>query len=173
MSLYNIRKCNKIITEKCDFLCVLLYIWLSNIYLHKPIILEKEWEVQRHVLWVRDIFVRIRIQIRIRECVPLTYGSSSSSESCVFVSAKMPTKMIFFSKFFAYYLLVDGRIRIREAQNHTDPKDPDPDPQHWQSLTVLSVSSVLFGVYKKNNGKVTSGVSIHIPFHGKGFLDNV
>ncbi len=46
------------------------------------------------------------------------------------------------SRFFLLFLLDDGRIRfrtcdlrmqIREAQKHTDPTDPDadPDPQHW------------------------------------------
>ncbi len=41
-------------------------------------------------------------------------------------------------------MLVDGRIRIRtnnerililEAQKHTDPTDPDTDPQHWNMKT--------------------------------------
>jgi hypothetical protein len=32
-----------------------------------------------------------------------------------------------------WYLLNDRRIRIREAQQHVDPVDPDPDsdPEHW------------------------------------------
>jgi hypothetical protein len=62
---------------------------------------------------------------------------------------KMPTKSDFFKDFFLllttsifksnksqncrnqgfsnFYLLVGGRIRIREAQELTDPKDRDPD----------------------------------------------
>jgi hypothetical protein len=32
-----------------------------------------------------------------------------------------------------YFLLVllDRRIRIREAQKHVDPVDPEPDSEHW------------------------------------------
>jgi hypothetical protein len=35
--------------------------------------------------------------------------------------------------FFLLFLLDDRRIRIREAQKHMDPTDPDP--QHWKAGT--------------------------------------
>ncbi len=48
------------------------------------------------------------------------------------------------SRFFFILLFVNGKIRIRirtnklrirnrihEAQKHTDPTDPHPDPDHW------------------------------------------
>jgi hypothetical protein len=37
--------------------------------------------------------------------------------------------------FFLLFLLDDRRIRIREAQKHSDPTDPDP--QHWKVGTDL------------------------------------
>jgi hypothetical protein len=40
--------------------------------------------------------------------------------------------------FFLLFLLDDKRIRIREAQKHMDPTDPDPDLQHWKVGTDLS-----------------------------------
>jgi hypothetical protein len=43
------------------------------------------------------------------------------------------------SRFFLLFLLNGRRIRIREAQKHVDPVDPDPDwdpdPEHCFSLT--------------------------------------
>ncbi len=30
------------------------------------------------------------------------------------------------------FLLDDRRTRIQEAQKHTDPTDPEPDPQHFR-----------------------------------------
>jgi hypothetical protein len=34
---------------------------------------------------------------------------------------------------FLLFLHDDRRIRIREAQKHVDPVEPDPDPEHWIS----------------------------------------
>jgi hypothetical protein len=38
-----------------------------------------------------------------------------------------------------YFLLVllDRRIRIREAPKHVDPVDPEPDSEHWLKDDVL------------------------------------
>jgi hypothetical protein len=32
---------------------------------------------------------------------------------------------------FLIFLLINERIRIREAQKLTNPKNPDTDPEHW------------------------------------------
>jgi hypothetical protein len=40
---------------------------------------------------------------------------------------------------FLLFLLDDRRIRIQEAQKHTDPTDPDP--QHWLQETNVNVTS--------------------------------
>ncbi len=36
-------------------------------------------------------------------------------------------------------ILVRLRMRIREALNHTNPTDPDPDvdPEHWYNYIIL------------------------------------
>ncbi len=39
---------------------------------------------------------------------------------------------------FSYFFVVDGRIRSREDQKHTDHTDPDPDPQHCGKCVGLS-----------------------------------
>jgi hypothetical protein len=36
----------------------------------------------------------------------------------------------------------DKSIRIREAQKHADPADPDPDPQHGLAATKFSENLV-------------------------------
>ncbi len=60
------------------------------------------------------------------------------------------------SRFFLLCLHDDGRIRIqsrihtsdwwiriREAQKHVDPVDPDPDPQHWLiRFSIITLSTV-------------------------------
>ncbi len=50
--------------------------------------------------------------------------------------------------FFLLFSLDDGRIRIRiriqEAQKHTDPTDPDSDPQHCPRPLLFSVAQGIF-----------------------------
>jgi hypothetical protein len=40
---------------------------------------------------------------------------------------------------FLHFLLVDGRIRIQEAQKHTDPRDPDPE----KTLLLMMLNSFI------------------------------
>jgi hypothetical protein len=49
------------------------------------------------------------------------------------------------ARFFLLFLLGDrkSQIRIQEAQKHTDPTDPDSDPQHWL-LEILDPFSFAF-----------------------------
>jgi hypothetical protein len=64
---------------------------------------------------------------------PLHFGTNPDPEHVK--SHKEVTKQNK-SRFFLLFLLDGGRcdlrirIRIREAQNHSDPTDADPDPQH-------------------------------------------
>ncbi len=117
------------------------------------------------VLWIRGILVPVRI--RIRHSVPLIYRYASGSGSCSFLllAFKMQTKnkfffQIFFAYYFltlhlqkslkevrkkqqkskfSYYLLDDGRIRIREAQKHWSEawdrpgSTPEYNPEHCWS----------------------------------------
>ncbi len=43
---------------------------------------------------------------------------------------KFCVKILFYRHFFSPRKGKRERIRIREAQKHADPADPDPDPQH-------------------------------------------
>jgi len=54
-------------------------------------------------------------------------------------------------------LLDDRRIQIWEAQKHTAPTDPDPDPQHW----MLSLDWRIAGFY----GSLVLKVCICIIWH--------
>jgi hypothetical protein len=106
-------------------------------------------EGSQAVLWIRDIYVRIRI----RGSVPQTYGYGSSF-FCQWLADKMPrknkfcflnvhlhqtskiksqkevTKYKWILRLFLLFLLVDGRIRIREAQKH---------PQHCSQVAETSL----------------------------------
>ncbi len=79
------------------------------------------------MLLIRDILVRIRIH----GSVPLPYGSWCTLTS-VFIDKKSKrSHEIVEIKVLLTFLLVDVRIRIREAQKH-----PDPDSQHYSFLCV-------------------------------------
>ncbi len=101
--------------------------------------------------------ILVWIRIRILLSVPLTNGSGSGSCYVPYWPSKRQQKanfnnvflLIFLkvhyhhfsiikspkevtkqcSRFFLLFLLDDRRIRIREAQKHVDPVDPDPE--HW------------------------------------------
>ncbi len=49
------------------------------------------------------------------------------------------------------YLWLMDRIRIREAQKHVDPVDPDPDPQHWKWPLIFFINTVQYGYQKERN----------------------
>ncbi len=116
---------------------------------HLPCVSYKKMWAFKPVLWISDILVRIR------GSVPLTDGSGS----CFFRHrlTRCQKTLSFFQSFwlitfwryiyisfnkklskeveikvFLTFLLVDERIRM--AQKHMDPTDPDPDPQHWFKL---------------------------------------
>jgi hypothetical protein len=70
------------------------------------------------------------MRIRILESVPLSNGSICGSGRPTRVNSHKEVTKQKKSRFFLLFLLDDGRIRsrIREAQEHKDPTDPDRIP---------------------------------------------
>jgi hypothetical protein len=55
--------------------------------------------------------------------------------------------------FFFLVLLADRRIRIREAQKHVDPVDPDPE--HWSPVELTDWRGGGEAVNEEPNRKTT------------------
>jgi hypothetical protein len=59
-------------------------------------------------------------------------------------------------------LLDDRRIRIPEAQKHTVPTDPNPDPQHWKKEPKKDKIYVLMtGILPLEDGRLLGFGTLH------------
>ncbi len=79
-------------------------------------------ETFKGVLRIRGIFVRMRIQIRIRGSVPLTNDSGSGFGSCYFRqwNSRWQLKNFFSSKLFAFYFLTLHVHNFSNIKSHKE-----------------------------------------------------
>jgi hypothetical protein len=67
----------------------------------------------------------------------------------------------------------DYWIRIREAQKHVDPVDPDPDPQHWKAELCRSGNQGGKGNIRRRGGMGLGERSAQLSFPMVRYFFNI